>query len=230
MEKKSILPGTWKQDIFLIIFFIPLFLILTCVMPSEAEVFDYDDIVGELTSYEQYTPVSNDIIKNNGTIIGHLETTVYSNDTDYIYVLSVTPYVDTTLEFNMGLQFNETKLNGYKQYGYDFTDAETAFGASSGSGEGIFDVTIDDDNSIDWNVSNGYLFSNYFWQKNNTIAFYFVHTSAPETGSYNLSAAGSINGSAYGYVPVSVPVPGAFLLLGSCFLAFFRLKKFMSVY
>ena len=184
---------------------------------AEAAVIDYVP-PDESTLIESTT---TDLIRIiNGDEVGTLTSSVYHDGTVYTYVLEVTPDFTSRPEFNMGLSSIYSAIGGeYFNYGYDFAQANTAMTDTSGnnpSGTGgeIFAVTIDSDNTIDWNITEAYLTSDYYWESGNVITFFFESSSAPVDGFYNYSA-GLYSAKATGFVPNPVPLPGTFLFMGS---------------
>lgn len=174
----------------------------------------------ELTLIEETTNDLNRIM--GGTDVGTLTSKVYFDGFIYTYVLEVTPDFNSKPEFNMG-ESGTAIGGGYLNYGYDFDQANTAMvnglgNNPSGSGNDIFVGTVESDNTIDWNLTEAYLTGDYYWIGGNTITFFFENSGEPVEGFYNFSA-GLGSATANGFIPSPVPLPGAFLLMGSGMLA-----------
>ncbi|MGD9161721.1 MAG: hypothetical protein PVG39_25145 [Desulfobacteraceae bacterium] len=196
---------------------------------SEAAATNYDGFYPG-TLYNDYYLESD--LMYEGNDVGDFISAVYVDGSGYYtYVLTVTPNFFSSFEFNLGrLDSGPDVSNGYNGiYGYSFSEAINAFGTwpdminPVGSGDDIFYVSIDNDNTIDWNVTDTYL-GNYYWLQGETVTFFFQHSSEPVMGFYNL-ASGPTNPTADGFVPAPVPIPCSFILLGSCLLGLLKFRK-----
>ena len=145
--------------------------------------------------------------------LASLTVRVWLNDLTYTYQLVVTPATDrnhNVSEFNTGYKvIGFTGVAGFRH--------EDARVAGDPTPSDAFDIFLDPDGTIDWDVSLATR-SAGFWNTNGflvPISFFFQSTAPPESvGIYNLierSGASTVN-----LAPAApVPEPASMLLLGS---------------
>jgi hypothetical protein len=177
---------------------------------------DYDTIaVGVLVA----GPHLSDFITPKGADMGDLLGNVYYNeDTDlYTYEMTVTPTVDNIKEWSAG--FDVLGFNGVA--GYSYSDSAAAGGAGDSTD---FSVHLDPDGSIDWETNR----SNFFFDANESITFFFQSTLPPtEFKAYTIinGKQGMASNFAPGregpgqVIPVPAALPAGLALLGLCGLA-----------
>lgn len=226
--------GTNTLKAFLLTFFLILLMSIAIVSSVEAAIENYtDDSAAYLeANSDEIFSMSNNLIYPNGNVAGDFVSTAYRNGSIYTYVLEVTPDFVNSVEFNLGRDpGSPDKGGGYNGiYGYDFEEAKIAlvqYGTGynpGGTGDDIFQVTLDSDNTIDWNLTSTYLDDLYAWQAGSTITFFFEHTSAPVEGFYSVIS-GTNSAKAIGLTPAPVPVPGTLLLLASSMLGLLTFRK-----